>query len=89
MPRFPELDRFLDVLREKGHRVTPERLALFREVYAKHEHIDAEALLASMKEQGKKISRATLYRNLDLLVEYGFVKKHLLGGKRDLLLGKS
>lgn len=82
MPKFPEIDRFLETLRENGHRVTAERLVLFREVYAQHGHIDAEALLASMKEQGKKISRATLYRNLDLLAEYGFVRRHRLGGNR-------
>ena len=84
MARFPELDQFLDVLRAKGHRVTSERLHLFREVYAQHGHIDAEALLASMKRRGVKISRATLYRNLDLLAEYGFVKKYRLGGDRYL-----
>lgn len=84
MAAFPELDQFLAVLRERGHRVTSERLHLFREVYAQHGHIDAEALLKSLKDQGRKISRATLYRNLDLLAEYGFVKRYRLGGQRYL-----
>lgn len=82
MPRLPELDRFLEVLRQRGHRVTPERLALFEEIYSQHGHIDAEALLRSLQERGAKISRATLYRNLDLLAEYGFVKRYRLGGHR-------
>lgn len=81
---FPELDRFLEVLRENGHRVTPERLRLFREIYAQHSHIDADALLQSMKERGLKISRATLYRNLDLMANYGFVEKRRMGGNRYL-----
>ncbi len=81
---FPELDDFLDQLRAKGHRVTTERLHLFREIYSQHGHIDAEALLASIQERGLKISRATLYRNLDLLAEFGFVKKYRLGGSRYL-----
>ena len=84
MARFPELDQFLEVLHSKGHRVTPERLHLFREVYAQHGHIDAEALLESMQHQGLKISRATLYRNLDLLARYGFVSKQRLEGNRYL-----
>ena len=84
MKKLPELDQFLDVLRQNGHRITSERLRLFREVYSHHQHIDAEALLKSMKDQGLKISRATLYRNLDLLVEHGFVKKYRLGGRRNL-----
>ena len=84
MPKLPELEEFLETLRAKGHRVTTERLHLFREVYSQHGHIDAEALLESMLRKGKKISRATLYRNLDLLAEYGFVRKHRLGGNRYL-----
>ncbi len=84
MAKFPELDQFLEALREHGHRVTSERLRLFREVYSQHGHIDAEALLKSMKSQGQKISRATLYRNLDLLARFGFVEKRRLGGNRYL-----
>ena len=84
MANFPELEQFLDQLRERGHRVTPERLHLFREVYSQHGHIDAEALLESIKKRGLKISRATLYRNLDLLAELGFVKRYRLGGSRFL-----
>ena len=81
---FPELDQFLEVLREKGHRVTSTRLRLFREIYSHHTHIDADALLDSMRERGLGISRATLYRNLDLMHRYGFVKKQRLGGNRFL-----
>ncbi|MEM1181221.1 MAG: Fur family transcriptional regulator [Acidobacteriota bacterium] len=81
---FPELDRFIKILRRDGHRVTPERLRLFKEIYEHHTHIDADQLLASMKERGRKISRATLYRNLDLLARYGFVEKRRLGGNRFL-----
>lgn len=81
---FPELDRFLDILRRNGHRVTPERLQLFREIYSHHTHINADALLRSMKARGLKTSRATLYRNLDLLVKYGFVEKRRMGGNRFL-----
>ena len=81
---FPELDRFIEILRQKGHRVTPERLRLFREIYDHHSHIDADELLRSMQARGRKISRATLYRNLDLLARYGFVEKRRLGGNRFL-----
>ena len=79
---FPERDQFIQILRQKGYRVTPERLALFREVYSQHGHIDADALLDSIQRQGLKVSRATLYRNLDLMAELGFVRKVRLGGNR-------
>jgi Fur family ferric uptake transcriptional regulator len=82
MSNARERERFLQFLRSRGHRVTQERLALFEEIFAQHKHIDAEELLAAMKTRGLKISRATVYRNLDLLVECGMVRKQRLGQDR-------
>jgi Fur family ferric uptake transcriptional regulator len=61
--------------------MTAERLALFDEIYVQHGHIDAAAILVAMRAAGSKISRATVYRNLDLLVECGLVRKQRLGGR--------
>ena len=63
-------------------RVTAERLALFEGIFAQHRHIDAEELLASMRTEGSKISRATVYRNLELLVSCGLVRRQRLGQDR-------
>ena len=79
-----EKQKFLQLLRERGQRVTGERLALFDEIFSLHGHIDAEELLRSMKARGLKISRATVYRNLDLLVECGLVRKQRLERNRFL-----
>lgn len=79
-----ERQKFLQFLRERGHRVTSERLALFDEIFAQHGHIDAEELLGSIKARSLKISRATVYRNLDLLVECGLARKQRLGRNRFL-----
>jgi Fur family ferric uptake transcriptional regulator len=84
MPDARERDRFLQFLRSRGSRVTQERLALFEEIFAQHKHIDAEELLAAMKNRGLKISRATVYRNLDLMVDCGLVRKQRLGRDRFL-----
>lgn len=84
MPDARERDRFLQFLRSRGFRVTQERLALFEEIFAQHKHIDAEELLGAMKSRGLKISRATVYRNLDLLVDCGLVRKQRLGRDRFL-----
>lgn len=84
MTSRPERDHFLGYLKERGLRVTRERLALFDEIYVHHDHIDAERLLAAMKKRGHKISRATVYRNLDLLVQCGLVRKYRLGRDRFL-----
>ena len=84
MTASPERERFLATIRQRGQRVTAERLALLDEIFAHHGHIDAEQLLASLREGGVKISRATVYRNLELLVECGLVHKHRLGRNRHL-----
>lgn len=76
--------RFLDFLRSRGLRATAERRLLIREIFAQHGHIDAESILAAVKTRGASISRATVYRNLELLVEAGLVHKVRLSGRRYL-----
>ena len=84
MANAREKEQFLQFLRGRGQRVTGERLALFDEIFSQHGHIDAEQLLAAMKARGLKISRATVYRNLDLLVDSGLARKQRLGDRRFL-----
>jgi Fur family ferric uptake transcriptional regulator len=81
MTNVREKEQFLRFLRGRGQRVTGERLALFDEIFSQHGHIDAEELLTAMKARGLKISRATVYRNLDLLVESGLARKSRLGSR--------
>lgn len=79
-----ERRQFIDFIRNRGMRVTPERLALLEEIYRQHGHIDAEEILAGLRESGRKVSRATVYRNLELLVECGLVQRQRLGRNRFL-----
>lgn len=73
---------FLDHLRARGLRVTAERRALLRAIFAQHRHIDAEEILAAVRASGHKISRATVYRNLELMVAAGVVSRVRLPGGR-------
>ena len=70
---------FIQYLRENNLKVTQERLALLEEIFATAEHLDADDLLARMKAKKRKVSRATVYRTLDLLVQCGLVRKSRLG----------
>src|SRR5579863_7954508 len=79
-----ERQMFLDFLRSRRQRVTSERLALLDETFTQHGHVDAEELLAGLRARGLKISRATVYRNLELLVESGLARKQRLGRRRFL-----
>jgi Fur family ferric uptake transcriptional regulator len=73
---------FLDYLRSRGLRATAERRALLAAIFAQHRHIDADEVLVAVRQSGHKISRATVYRNLDLLVSCGLVHKVRSSGGR-------
>lgn len=74
--------QFKSFIESKGLLFTPERQAIAEEVFDKHDHFDADALLRTLQGKGCKTSRATVYRSLDLLVESGLVEKIDLGEGR-------
>ncbi len=73
-----EIHRFQDFL-QQGLKLTSERTALLREIFSTHYHFEADELLFKMKEKSVKISRATVYRTLELLVKSGLVRRVHLG----------
>ena len=74
-----EVNRFQHFLAGQGLKLTPERTALVREIFSTHYHFEADQLLFKMKEKHLKISRATVYRTLELLVKSGLVRRVHLG----------
>jgi Fur family transcriptional regulator, ferric uptake regulator len=74
-----EIDRFQTFLAAQGQKLTRERTGLLREIFSIHYHFEADELLFRMKEKGAKISRATVYRTLELLVKSGMVRRVHLG----------
>ncbi len=68
-------DKFREFLEIRGEKLTEPRRILVRHIFSSHKHFDADELVAELHNAGRKVSRATVYRTLRLLVEAGLLRE--------------
>lgn len=73
------LRSFREHLAGHGLKFTAERRAIATALFQTDSHLEADELLARLSAGGSTVSRATVYRTLDLLVGAGLARKVRLG----------
>ena len=76
-------ERFSEFLQSKGKRITQQRRILVDHVFERHDHFDAEELILNLAQQPdtSKVSRPTVYRTLNELVDAGLLRRMTLNGR--------
>jgi Fe2+ or Zn2+ uptake regulation protein len=74
----------IQILKSEGLRYTEQRKAIWDEIRYSNEHRDAEDIYLKLKSNGVSVSRATVYRTIDVLVKNRLVRKMDVGEGRSL-----
>ncbi|MAT68804.1 MAG: transcriptional repressor [Planctomycetaceae bacterium] len=76
-------ERFAEYLQSRGKRITSQRKALVDHIFERHDHFDAEELIDNISGANRenRISRPTVYRTLNELVEAGLLRRFSLRGR--------
>ncbi len=71
-----ELERYKQILKEKGMKTTGQRLAIFEVLASEpNRHFTAEEIYKNVKQRWPEIGLATVYRNIQKLSELGLIDK--------------
>ena len=76
------LKYFKDALRQESLRFTSQRLAILEDIIQNEDHRECDDIHQSLKSRNVSVSRATIYRTLDLLEKVGIIRKMNIGDGR-------
>jgi Fur family ferric uptake transcriptional regulator len=73
---------FIETLRSRGFRITPQREMIIEAIAHQGNHINADEVFALIQKRTQSMDIATVYRTLELLVEQGLASRIDLGEGR-------
>ena len=79
-------EKFKEYLTTRGKRLTREREIIVHEIFADHEHFDIDEIVARLSKprDGRRVSRATIYRTIAQLEEAGLIRKVARANDREV-----
>lgn len=76
------INHFKQALKQESLRLTSQRLAVLEDILASEDHRECDDIFLSLRDKGIPVSRATIYRTLDILEKVSFVRKMDIGDGR-------
>ena len=83
--------KFINALKSENIKLTPQRQAIFSDIMESDGHRECDDISNSLTENGVSVSKATIYRTLDILVKYDLIRKLVIGdgkAKYETKIGK-
>ena len=82
IPVAPLCSVFRRFLRSRDLKYTPERAATLQAIIDRDGVFEIEELRLEMEQEGDRISKATIYRTINLLVDAGIITEALFDSKQ-------
>ena len=73
------VELLVEALKKEGLRFTEQRKFIWDEITSSDDHREAEDIFLSLRKKNINVSRATVYRTIDVLVKNNLVRKLDIG----------
>ncbi|WP_352421396.1 transcriptional repressor [Proteiniphilum sp.] len=74
-------DEIREKLRDKGLKITPQRISVLKALHALQDHPTAEQIIGFVRQKNPNIATGTVYKTLDTLVKNGVITKFRTEGE--------
>ena len=73
------IELLIEALKKEGLRFTEQRKSIWDEITSSDDHREAEDIFLAIRKKNINVSRATVYRTIDVLVKNNLVRKLDIG----------